>query len=170
MLDNDAAVEQGTAFFMKDVGLVTAAHCVEHASEVEIYHPTKPANKFKARVLKVDSPRDLALLEHDIAATEYFELARSVQTIQPGDHVTAIGYPEYAPGAGINLRGGTVAALSVRSGVDYVEVTQTLGQGMSGGPVLDGDNGLVGVIHRGGPDEWRNFAVALKMLDDWLAE
>lgn len=170
VLDNDAAVEQGTAFFMKDVGLVTAAHCVEHASEVEIYHPTKPANKFKARVLKVDSPRDLALLEHDIAATEYFELARSVQTVQPGDHVTAIGYPEYAPGAGINLRGGTVAALTVRSGVDYVEVTQTLGQGMSGGPVLDGDNGVVGVIHRGGPDEWRNFAVALKMLDDWLAE
>lgn len=169
VLDNDVTIEQGTAFFMKDVGLVTAAHCVERAAEVEIFHPTKPANKFKVRVLKVDAPRDLALLEHDIAATEFFELARSVQTVQPGDHLTAIGYPEYAPGAGINLRGGTVAALTVRGGVDYVEVTQTLGQGMSGGPVLDNDNGVVGVIHRGGPDEWRNFAVALKMLDDWLA-
>ncbi|MBX9758219.1 MAG: hypothetical protein K2Y29_05530, partial [Beijerinckiaceae bacterium] len=65
---------QGTAFFLNGVGLVTAAHCVEGFAEVDVFHPSKLANKFKARVGKLDRHRDLAILDHGIPATEYFEL------------------------------------------------------------------------------------------------
>jgi hypothetical protein len=41
---------------------------------------------------------------------------------------------------------------------------------MSGGPLLYGDDGVVGIIHKGGPGEGRNFAVDIKMLNRWLAE
>jgi hypothetical protein len=41
---------QGTAFFLKSVGFVTASHCVEGATEIAVYHPSKPSNKFKVTV------------------------------------------------------------------------------------------------------------------------
>jgi RNA-directed DNA polymerase len=168
VIDNDDALQQGTAFFLKDIGLVTAAHCVGEAGEIDVYHPSKPANKFKARVLKVDVSRDLALLEHSIPVTEFFELNRSTQVVAHGDHLTAIGYPDYSPGDSINVRSGTVASLKVQSAVNYIEVTQTLAPGMSGGPLVDSNDGVVGVIHKGGPEEKRNLAVAIRMLNDWL--
>ncbi|WP_374304388.1 reverse transcriptase domain-containing protein [Ferrovibrio sp.] len=170
VVDNNHTIEQGTAFFLKDVGLVTAEHCLGGAEEVEVFHPSKPANKFRARVLRVDKHRDLALLEHSIPITEFFELERSAQVVALGDHLTAIGYPAYSPGDSINVRGGTVASFKVQSLVDYIEVTQILAQGMSGGPLIDTNNNVVGIIHKGGPGEGRNLAVAIKMLNDWLLE
>lgn len=170
VVDNDAAIEQGSAFFLKDIGLVSAEHCVTGATEVEVYHISKPANKFKARVKNTDARRDLAVLDHDIPLTEYFELELTPVACAIGDHVTAIGYPEFALGDGINVRSGTVTGFKVRSMVRQFEVSQTLSQGMSGGPMLNADNRIVGVIHRGGAKEERNFAVAIKELTDWLAE
>lgn len=170
VVDNYAAMVQGSAFFLKNGGLLTAAHCVEEATEVEVYHPSKPANKFAARVLKRDQDRDVALLEHDIPDTEYFELARSEQAVKQGDHLTAIGYPSFGPGDELNVRGGEVSSIPVKSGVRLIEVTQTLSQGMSGGPLLDSHSAVVGVIHKGGPTEERNLAICIEMLNSWLSE
>jgi hypothetical protein len=78
--------------------------------------------------------------------------------------------PEYVSGDSINVRAGTVAFLKVHNLVDYIEVTQMLTQGMSGGPLLGGSGEVVGSIHKGGPEEGRNFAVSIKMLKDWLEE
>jgi len=41
---------------------------------------------------------------------------------------------------------------------------------MSGGPLLDSDNAVVGVIYKGGPDEGRDFAVHIDMLNEWLSK
>jgi hypothetical protein len=41
---------------------------------------------------------------------------------------------------------------------------------MSGGPILDASNEVVGVIHKGGPDEGRQLAIHLSVLQDWLKE
>jgi retron-type reverse transcriptase len=87
---------QGTAFFLNGVGLVTAAHCVEGVDEVEVFHPSKHANTFKATVRKRDEHRDLAILDHQIPATEYFELDPATHAIAIGDRTTAIGYPGWA--------------------------------------------------------------------------
>ncbi|GMV62806.1 MAG: hypothetical protein AMXMBFR74_19740 [Parvibaculum sp.] len=161
---------QGSAFFLKDVGLVTAAHCVEGAEAVEVYHPSKPANRFVATVLKRDAARDLAILKHAIPTTEYFELERSTRPIAVADTLVALGYPDFGPGDALNVRDGAVSSLPVKGGVKLVEVTQKLSQGMSGGPLLNCDDKVTGIIHKGGPDEGRDFAVRIEMLNDWLAE
>jgi RNA-directed DNA polymerase len=49
-------------------------------------------------------------------------------------------------------------------------VTQKLTQGMSGGPLLDANDAVAGIIHKGGPNEGRDFAVHIKVLEDWLKE
>jgi RNA-directed DNA polymerase len=126
--------DQGTAFFLKGVGLVTAAHCVKDVDEVEVLHPSKHANKFKATVRKRDEHRDLAILDHQIPATEFFELDAVSHVIATSDPVTAVGYPGWAPGDLLNIRPGFVSTLTIKSGVQLIEVTQKLTQGMSGGP------------------------------------
>jgi RNA-directed DNA polymerase len=161
---------RGTAFFLKDIGLVTAAHCVEDVDEVEVLHPSKHANKFKATVRKRDKHRDLAILDHQIPATEYFELDSILRTIAIGDTMTALGYPSWGPGDRLNIRPGVVSSLTVKSAVQLIEVTQKLTQGMSGGPLLDANGAVAGIIHKGGPNEGRDFAVHIKMLQDWLNE
>lgn len=162
-------MRQGTAFFLKGVGLVTAAHCVEGVDEVDVYHPSKLANKFKAKVVKRDKDRDLAILTHAISSTEFFELEGSSGNVVVGQELTALGYPSFGPGDRLNVRQGTVSSLSVKHGIDLIEVTQKLSQGMSGGPVLDNDNAVAGIIHKGGLNEERDFAIKIEVLNAWLA-
>ncbi len=150
--------------------MVTAAHCVEGVDEVDVYHASKRANIFKAKVLKRDKHRDLAVLEHAIAATEYFELEPSTHAVAVGDELTAVGYPDFGPGDSLNVRVGKVSSLPVKSGVKLIEVTQKLTQGMSGGPLLYDDNSVTGVIHKGGPTEGRDFAIHIAEIYVWLAE
>jgi RNA-directed DNA polymerase len=166
----EGEMAQGSAFFLKDAGLVTAAHCVEGADKVTVYHASKLSNRFEARVRKCDKDRDLAILEHSIPVTEYFELDRSTSAAAVGDVLTAVGYPGFGPGDRINIREGQVSSLPVKSGVKLIEVTQTLAQGMSGGPLIAKGNVVAGVVHKGGPGEGRNFAIDIEMLNDWLGE
>lgn len=170
IIDNNSTIEQGSAFFLEGIGLLTAAHCVLNTNEVDVYHPSKPANKFVARVRKISEARDLALLEHDIPATEYYELRRSKRVVARRDQLTAIGYPGYGPGDRINERIGSVSSLTTKNARELIEVTQLLTPGMSGGPLVDGDGGVVGIVHKGGPGEGRNFAINIRMLDGFLNE
>jgi S1-C subfamily serine protease len=166
----EGEMAQGSAFFLKGVGLITAAHCVAGVTQVELHHPSKPANKFNASVLKRDDVRDLAILGHAIPQTEYFELERTAHVVADGDELIAVGYPGFGPGDKLNVRDGKVSSLPTKHGVKLIEVTQKLSQGMSGGPLLDSNNAVVGVVHKGGPNEGRDFAIHVEVLNAWLAE
>lgn len=159
---------QGTTFFLKNVGLVTAAHCVEGFDEVEVFHPSKHANRFKATVRRRDRDRDLAILDHQIPATEYFELDPISSEIQTGTATVAVGYPAWGVGDSLNVRPGVVTSLPVKRAIKLVEVSQKLSQGMSGGPLLEVNNMVAGIIHKGGPGEGRDFAIRTEVLQEWL--
>ncbi|NJR77499.1 RNA-directed DNA polymerase [Sphingomonas sp. OV641] len=161
--------DQGTAFFLRGVGLVTASHCVSPSGAVEVYHPSKPSNKFTANVKHRCEHRDLAVLDHAIAATEFFELEAAATAVVTGDATVAVGYPGFGPGDKLNVRTGNVTSLPIKSGVQMVEVQQMLTQGMSGGPLTDPDDGVIGIIHKGGPEHGRQLSVAIEVLRDWLA-
>ncbi|WP_198355224.1 trypsin-like peptidase domain-containing protein [Sphingomonas sp. MA1305] len=162
--------QQGTAFFLKNVGLVTASHCVEGDSDFVVYHPSKPSNRSKVTVLKRCAHRDLALLGHAAHSTDYFDLDVAARSAAVGDDVVAFGYPGFGPGDKINVRGGSVTSLPIKSGVPMIEVSQELAQGMSGGPILDAHGAVVGIVHKGGPEEARQLAIEIGVLLKWLAE
>ncbi len=125
---------------------------------------------FKVKVLKRHEHRDLALLEPALPETEYFELAGSGQIVIEDAPTIALGYPGYGPGDKLNIRSRTVSSLPVKSGVQLIEVTQKIAQGMSGGPLLDVHQNVIGINHKGGPDMARDFAVHINELTAWLAE
>lgn len=155
----------GTAFFLAGVGLVTAAHCVEGMSEVEVLHPSKHTTTFKVKVLHYDKDRDVAVLDPaTIPPTEFYELEPAAKAAAVTDAVLAVGYPLWGYGERLNIRPGEVSLLTVRSGLLLLEVTQQLTQGMSGGPILNVENEVVGIIHKGGPEEGRQLAIRLGEL------
>lgn len=160
--------DQGTAFFMKGVGLVTAEHCVSPSGVVELYHPSKPSNKFTASVKHRSSDRDLAVLDHAIPTNEYYELETAARSAATGDATVAVGYPGFGPGDKLNVRPGNVTSMPIKSAVQLVEVQQMLTQGMSGGPLLDLNDQVIGVIHKGGHEHGRQLAVNIGVLHAWL--
>lgn len=161
---------QGTAFFIEGVGLVTAAHCVKGRKTVTLFHPSKHTNTFTATVRMRHEHRDLAILDHPIPVTDYFELKGTTLAPKKGDPVTALGYPKWGPVDRLNDRPGVITLVTTKSGVRLIEVTQTLTQGMSGGPVIDAHDGVVGIIHKGGPGQGRDFAIHIQALKEWLKE
>ena len=113
--------------------------------------------------------QDLALLDHTaIPPVEYYELYPATQAVAVTDAVTAVGYPDWGLGERLNIRPGEVSLLTARFGVQLIEVTQQLTQGMSGGPILNAAGEVVGIIHKGGPTEGRQLAIRLGMLKTWL--
>jgi RNA-directed DNA polymerase len=160
----------GTSFFLKGVGLVTAAHCVEGATEVKVLHPSKHTTTFTVKVLHFDKDRDLAVLDHSpIPPTEFYELEPAAKAAAVTDAVLAIGYPHWWVGESLNIRPGEVSLLTARFGVRMIEVTQELTQGMSGGPILNVAGEVVGIVHKGGPDEGRQLAIRLSELHASMA-
>jgi RNA-directed DNA polymerase len=160
--------DQGSAFFLKGVGLVTAEHCVSPSGVVELYHPSKPSNKFPASVKHRCKYRDLAVLDHAIPSNEFYEIEAAVKSAATGDLTTAIGYPGFGPGDKLNVRPGLVTSLPVKSAVQMVEVQQMLTQGMSGGPLLNVNDQVVGVVHKGGHEHGRQLAIDVAVLHAWL--
>ena len=77
---------------------------------VEVIHPSKHSNAFKAKVRKRDEHRDLAILDHQIPSNEYFELDPISHAIATGDPTTAAGYSAWSPGDPLNIRPGFVHA------------------------------------------------------------
>lgn len=165
----DDTYRQGSVFFLDGVGLVTAAHCVAGVKEATVHHPSRPSNKFKVQVLHYSKHRDLAILSHAIPPTDFFQFAKSLIPAAAGDAVTAFGYPDFNPADKINIRSGTVSSTTVKSLIPLVEVNFKLSQGMSGGPLINSSDAVVGIIHKGGPEMPRDFAIVISELDKWIA-
>ncbi|WP_436121945.1 S1 family peptidase [Aminobacter sp. LjRoot7] len=110
------------------------------------------------------------MLQHSINENEYHEMEASSQPSEVSDSVIAYGYPGFGPGDQLNVRDGKVTSLSVKSSVQRIEVDQELSQGMSGGPVVNTDGYVVGIVHKGGPDEARQVAIDIRELLKLVSE
>ena len=161
--------DHGTCFFLKGVGLVTSAHCVEGVMAVGVLHPSKHTTIFPAAILHRDEHRDLAILDTSaIPKSDFYEMELATTAVTTTDRVVALGYPSWGPGERLNIRRGEVTVLTAKFGVPLVEVTQQLSQGMSGGPVVDREGKVIAIIRSGGPSEPRQFAVDAKELSGAL--
>src|SRR5690606_30702226 len=106
----------------------------------------------------------------EIGATEYYEFSLFERPPQVGEDTLALGYPGYGPGDRLNIRAGTISSFPTKQGVNKIEVVQQLTPGMSGGPLLDADGNVLGIIHRGGPEQGNQLAVHACELAAWIAE
>lgn len=158
---------QGTAFFAEGFGLITAAHNVDKGTAFELYHSSQPEIKYEASIAHISKYRDIAILSHNLSAIDFCELAFQFRSVEIGSAINAVGYPDIAVFDRLNVRSGTVSSTAVLFGIPAIEVTARLAQGMSGGAILDSEFKVVGIIHKGGVDVSRDFAVSAIVLEAW---
>ena len=134
----------GTGFFVTREGhLVTNHHVIEGCTSVQI----KPVDgsPVPARIMARDTANDLALLKADHAAAK-------VATIRPGvrlgETVAAFGFPlnSVLASSGNFTLGNVTALAGIGDDTRFLQISTPVQPGNSGGPLLDENGNVVGVV------------------------
>ena len=146
--------------------LVTAAHVITRATEIEIV--TEDGMRHAAAVIAVDNQRDIAILE-----TKLKRRPIMLRLTDPaiGEHGCAIGN---SFGLGLSISCGVVSAIHRRQVgfnpiEDFVQTDAAINPGGSGGALVDADGRLIGMIDgiftkEADIDAGVNFAVSVPLL------
>jgi hypothetical protein len=160
--------EQGTAFFLEGVGLVTADHVLEKlpvGEFADLYRPGDPSRKFKARPSKFRcSHRDLVILEHNVPASQHLNLPVATSPEHRDDDIVALGFPNFGPGDQLGKRRGHIIGRATKHAVKLIEVSAMLSGGISGGPIVNSRYQVIAVSHRGGNQEHKQLAIDVSEL------
>jgi S1-C subfamily serine protease len=162
----------GSAFFVDSSGLlITNYHVI--ASEVDpayegysrmyIRMGDSSSPRIRARAVGWDKAMDLALIKADYKSDYVFPVIDRVIP-RAGDTVYAIGSPV---GLEKTVTQGIVSALGRRflQLGDVIQIDATVNHGNSGGPVVDRDGRLVGIVFAGIEQyQGLNFAVPAERL------
>jgi len=137
-------LKRGTGFFITDTGLIaTNKHVVSEQSNLFVL--TRSEQRLPARVVYVDSDKDLAIIKVDGSGFPHLPLA-AVDSVHRGETVVAIGDP--GGGFADTLTSGVVSGVgadrSLGSGT-WIQTDATINPGNSGGPLLDTYGRVVGI-------------------------
>jgi len=131
VLDCETSGKQGTAFALRDVGLITCQHVLGPATKA--YRPEDHTRKYDTHVLAQDETLDLAVLK--VAAHLGLGLARDdPQALQHGDDIKVSGFPNYYWGQTAVITGGKVIGFRPRSAIRRILTDAHIAKGASGGP------------------------------------
>jgi serine protease Do len=158
---------QGSGFILRENGIVlTNAHVVDGADEVTVKLIDK--REFKAKVLGLDKPSDVAVLKIEAQDLPTLKIGSSLNT-RVGEWVLAIGSPF---GFENSATAGIVSAMS-RSLPDdnYVPFIQTdvaVNPGNSGGPLFNMAGEVIGInsqiYSRTGGYQGLSFAIPIEVV------
>ena len=132
----------GTGFYVNATDLVTAAHVVDGCSAVTA------ADGTALRVIAASAPLDLAALRRESGwSAHWFEIAPDGYAAL-GGRVTALGFPLVGLfSQGLTVTTGNVSALRGLGGEAHaILFTAPIQPGNSGGPLIDGEGRVVGVV------------------------
>lgn len=164
---------QGTAFFLENVGLVTADHVLAGLPPGKSADLYRPAISEKYEAIPSNSRcshRDLVVLNTNVPVGKYLSLSVATSPKSTDDDIVALGFPDYGPGDELSKRPGKIIARPTKHGVKLIEVSAMLPDGISGGPVVNGRYQVVGVAQRGGIGEYKQIAIEISELLGMISE
>jgi len=162
----------GSAFFVDTQGhLVTNYHVIQSEVDPEyegysrlfIRMGDSTSPRIPARVIGWDPIMDLALIKAEITPDFVFSVLDEAN-LRPGEKILAIGSPA---GLESTVTAGIVSATGRRflQLGDVVQIDAAVNHGNSGGPVVDSEGRLAGVVFAGIEQfEGLNFAVPVSRL------
>jgi S1-C subfamily serine protease len=124
--------------------VVTAAHVIKGATYLEI---VTPAGTHPATVLSVDDANDVALLKVDQPFDAHIAVGRS-SDVRLGQSVATIGFPNIGiQGHSPKVTQGMISGENgVQNDIRMWQISVPIQPGNSGGPLLDEQGRLVGVV------------------------
>jgi serine protease Do len=163
----------GTAFAVDDDGTwMTARHVVFDCARIGLFRRNQPATR--ADVVFAHETADLALIRSDPRGRPLQFVDRRLTLDEDG---FALGYPKGVIGAAYfqllgrsrlqhaGWMGGASPVLTWADVRRFPDDLDTLG-GMSGGPVVDDEGRLVGVVVAGSPRRGRQHSLAPELLEE----
>ena len=141
-------VYTGTGFYVNKHGyLVTNAHVLSRCNRVNVQDGMKRHQPQRATIVFRDDKRDLAILKTRTVPTKIAPL-RYEDTVKKGDQVVVIGYPkERGVSRDYLLKTSTVLDVTGPAGESgWIQFEEAANQGNSGGPLLDIDGNVIGVV------------------------
>ena len=161
---NEQYFSIGTAFFLNDKELMTAAHVLnlEYFSLLKDFH-IRDSNGHThkiGQINKLSSPRDMVIFELETYPEQILPLKVSGD-VEIGDTVFSVGN---AQGEGISFRAGQVASFTPEPEYGMwkdIRFTSPASPGNSGGPLLNVTGNVVGLIIQKNSSENYNVAVPI---------
>lgn len=155
IIENMLDASQGTAFLLKDIGMITNEHVVEGIDEdnpelLEFFRHFEQTNKKNVTFKKSCKSRDLAILKptKDFNGIKRLDVGDD-SSLDIGSEVTVLGFPQYSPDETPYINTGKI----IQSKILYDQKIWLLDipiiHGNSGGPVLDKDQKVIGIASRG---------------------
>jgi len=140
-------VGMGSGFIVDQSGYVlTDQHVIANAITIKVTLAT--GDSYAATVVDSDANRDLVLLKMSSARMDFPVIhLGSASDAAVGDSVLVVGFP-----LGLELSGaasysnGIVSALRTINGLQYIQTNAAMNAGNSGGPVIDMQGMLVGMV------------------------
>ena len=197
VIENEKWSTQATGFMLENNIMITCAHAFNYKlnpeidSDVEylikhncdevsfedciVYRVNDRAKKYSAKAVFLDKHRDLAIVSID-QADEKFEFFRLEETLQVAidDKVSVLGFPNFKVGSTDVCRfWAAVNGKYVRSTIECGSLDKVLYSGNSGGPLLNPNQHVVGVVRRGaagdpeGTNEFVCTSEVVKVLNEF---
>lgn len=155
--------EQGTAFFLQGIGIITNAHLFLELKEVfkyyqnivfeeysiTIHNSRYSSQQLKAKIKVLDFSKDIAILEveNNSMLEKGYQYSENITKEMP---ITLLGYPEYKNNTELRMEKGKI--LGERYTLDgflRMEITSSIYGGNSGGPIVNQMNEVIAVAVKG---------------------
>jgi len=140
-------VQSGTGFFVNDDGyLLTNHHVINGCTQVTLKGTDFPETM--AEVRAVDAQHDLALIYVKASVPGTARLRDNLDDMNPGDRVLTIGYPgdAWKTGKYTLAEAQLVNTQGPKGHPDWIQFSDSVHHGNSGGPLLDGSGNVIGVV------------------------
>lgn len=154
--DTSDIFEQGSAFYIPEIGLITSFHVVEHGVLYKAYtNKEYKKNSFGAVGLDAnkraaDKIIDYAIfnMSHPLSGNKGFKVGDSTN-LHVGDQVTVIGYPNYQEGDSPYIQNCAITSKKTFLAAPFYTVSGRIVHGASGGVVLNAKQEAIGIIKGG---------------------
>jgi len=133
----------GSGFVISPEGLIaTNMHVVGEARPIQVQFPNGKQHDVQV-IYASDRALDLAILKIDAEKLPALPLRKRDDSLRQGEPVAVLGNPQ---GLKFSVVSGVVSGVRERDGRKMIQLAVPVEPGNSGGPVLDADGRVVGII------------------------